>query len=525
MNEALAQLPANLSNHLRLSVLALGLALAIGLPLALLAARRPRLRAALLAVVGVVQTVPGLALLALMVPVVAGLSGALEAATGRTLSALGFLPALMALSLYGLLPIVRNAIVGINGVDPATVEVARGLGMSPRQVLRRVELPLAAPVIVAGVRTAAVWVVGTATLATPVGQRSLGNFIFAGLQTRNWTLVAVGCVASAVLALSIDGLLGLIERAAAERKRGLGLAAGLALAALFLGGIAAPSLLRNSSERPIRVGAKTFTEQYILAELLAERLESAGFRAERVTGLGSNFALDALSSGDVDILVDYTGTIWSSSMKRTGTASRDEVMKQVISWLKNEARVTLLGPLGFENAYALAMRREVADRLNIRTIEDLARHADSLSFGTDYEFLDRPEWASLVSTYGLAFATMDSYDPSFLYDAARRGEVDVISAYTTDGRIDAFDLVLLEDPRQAIPPYDAVLMLSEAAASDRRLVDALRPLIGAIGPDAMRRANGAVDSGRSTSPAAAARSLAADLVRDAAISTSVPAVE
>ncbi|HEY5952414.1 MAG TPA: ABC transporter permease, partial [Kofleriaceae bacterium] len=209
MSELLRGLPPLLASHLELALLALLIAAAISLPLAIVVAARPRLSFVVVSAAGVVQTVPGLALLALMVPVLAK--------TGW-LSPFGFPPALIALTLYAILPILRNAVTGLRGVDPAAREAARGMGMSAWQLMRIVELPLAAPVIAAGLRTATVWTVGAATLATPIGQPCLGNYIFAGLQTRNGRLLFVGVVASAALAITLDLLLGAVERALARRR-------------------------------------------------------------------------------------------------------------------------------------------------------------------------------------------------------------------------------------------------------------------------------------------------------------------
>src|SRR5262245_10776458 len=169
LTELAARLPDYLGGHMLLSVAALAVGLAISLPLGIMASRRPKLAEMLLGTAGVLQTVPTLALLVLMVPLLGGL--------------IGFWPAFVALTLYSILPILANTVIGIRGVDPALIEAARGLGMSDRQMLRRVQLPLAAPVIISGIRTATVLVVGTATLATPVGGESLGNYIFAGLAT------------------------------------------------------------------------------------------------------------------------------------------------------------------------------------------------------------------------------------------------------------------------------------------------------------------------------------------------------
>lgn len=501
MSEALADqlalLPRLLAAHLGLTLVALAAGVLIALPVAALALRVRAVQGPALAVASVVQTIPGLALLALMVPLL-----------GR----IGWLPAVLALTLYSVLPLLRNTVAGVRAVDPAIVEAARGVGMRPGQVLLRVELPLASPVIIAGLRTAAVWVVGIATLATPVGAASLGDYIFSGLQTQNSVAVVTGCVAAALLALALDGLIRLFELAATRRSRRLAAAA----AALTLAGLAAvygPSLVEaragaaspDSERREVVVGAKTFTEQYVLAHLLAERLEAAGFATRRLESLGSTVVFDALVAGEIDCTVDYTGTIWANHMRRVDFADAETTRREVCGWLERERGVVCLGPLGFENAYAFAMRRSDAERLGVRTLEDLAAVAPGLRLAGDYELFSRPEWEAARLAYGLRFRERRSLDPTLMYGAVRDGQVDVIGAYSTDGRIDAYGLVTLDDPRQALPPYDAILLCSAPAASDAMLVAALGPLIGAIDDDLMRRANRQVDvDGRTVHEAAAA---------------------
>lgn len=490
-------LPGNLANHLLITVLPLMLGAAISLPLAILAVRIPAMRYPALTVVSVIQTIPSLALLALMVPLLAAVSSLTARLMGVEISALGFYPTVIALTLYSMLPMLRNTVTGILGVDPAMTEAARGVGMTGFQTLRMVELPLALPVIIAGLRTATVWTVGMATLATPVGQRCLGNYIFSGLQTRNWTAVLFGCVAAAVLAILLDLLIGALQKAAEERRRSLAVGSGIGLAAVLLCGLVAPTVVGwargTSADRPVIVGSKTFTEQYILTELIAGQLRDAGFAIRKKESLGSTVVFDGLLNDEIDCYVDYTGTIWANHMHREGSGSRSEVLHEVTDWLQQTHNVRCLGSLGFENAYALAMRREQAEKLGIKSIADLARHAPQLTIGSDYEFFSRPEWQALRETYGLKFADGDSYDPTFMYQAVAKGRVDVIAAFTSDGRIKQYDLVLLDDPQHAIPPYDAVVLLSPNASQRPGLADALKPLIGAIDVDAMRQANFMVD--------------------------------
>jgi len=487
--EQLELLPTLLAAHVELTLVALAVGIAISLPLALLCARFRALAGPLLAVAGVIQTIPALALLALMVPLLGEI--------GRT-------PALIALVLYSVLPIARNAVTGLADIDPALVEAARGVGMSETQALLRVRLPLAMPVIVAGVRTAAVWTVGLATLSTPVGAPSLGNFIFSGLQTLNSSAVLVGCVSAAVLALVLDGLVRLLEVAAQRGSKRLGLAA-LAGFAVIVGWLAWRRAEHGGpSHDVVRIGAKTFTEQYVLAKRIAMQLERVGVEVEAVQSLGSSVVFDALVMGDIDVYVDYTGTIWANAMKRSDNPGAARVLVEVTEWLARERGVVCLGALGFEDAYAIAMPRSLAQRLEVRNLEQLAPHTPSLTIGGDYEFFARPEWSAVRDAYGLQFAATRSFDPSLMFRAAAEGEVGVLSAFSSDGRIAAFDLVVLEDPREALPPYDAIVLLSRRAAADPRVTAALRPLIGAIDDEAMRRANQKVDvEHRSVSEAAA----------------------
>ncbi|MBE7217291.1 MAG: ABC transporter permease/substrate-binding protein [Caulobacteraceae bacterium] len=520
MDERLAAawrvLPERLAAHVALSGAAILLAAAISLPLALLAVRRPRLRWALLSLAGLIQTVPGLALVALFYPLLLLVSQGLHSLHLPGVPALGFLPAVLALTLYGLLPMLRNAVAGLAGVAPALREAADGIGMTPRQKLLWVEAPLAAPVVMAGVRTSAVLVIGTAVLATTVGQPSLGDYIFSGLQTEDWVAVLFGCAAAAGLAIAVDQLLGLLEAAAARRdprRAALG-GAGLALLALLS---LAPGAVRALAPRTpgYVIGAKNFSEQFILADLMAARLRATGARVDERTGLGSAVIFRALVANDLDAYVDYSGTLWTNVLGRRDTPPRAQLLAQLRKELKRRYGVELLGPLGFENAYALTMRADRARALGVRTLEDLAPRTPQLVLGADLEFLQRPEWRALRDAYGLRFKAAHAYTPTFMYRALDDGEADVITAFSSDGRLAGGRLLALADPRGAAPSYDAVLLVAPRRVADARLHAALSPLLGAIDAAHMRAANAQVDLGGRT-PAQAATALSTGLSRGGA---------
>ncbi len=469
---ALWDLRDALAAHVLLSAAALGLGIVLALPLAVWASRSARVARISLGLASLIQTIPALALLALFFPLLLSL----RAVFGRGLPTLGFLPALLALALYAVLPILRNAVTARQTMDAGVLDAADAVGMTPAQKLSLVEAPLAAPFVMAGIRTAAVWTIGAATLATTVGQASLGDPIFAGLQTQNWALVLAGCIAAAGLALAADGALALAERGLAARRpilmwAGLGIvAAGLAWASL-----AGRAPARDAGRPVVTIGAKNFSEQYILARLIGLRLERAGYTVRYREGLGSAVIYGAVKSGAIDVYVDYAGTLWANEMKRSDTLPRAAMVQAIGAWSAHTGGgVHMLGALGFENAYAFAMNGTAARAKRIATLADLARAAPGLTLGSDLEFLQRPEWRAVKAAYGLNFAKTRNFAPSFMYDALRGDEADVISAFSSDGRIAADKLVVLGDPKGALPSYDALLLVAPARAQDARFLATLR---------------------------------------------------
>ena len=487
MIEQLSLLPHYLTAHLQLTLLALLLSIIGSIPVGIAATRIKWLERPTLAVASVIQTIPSLAFLALMVPILSFLE----------LRSIGFLPAIIGLTLYGVLPVLRNTVTGIAGVPPEFKEAARGVGMTPHQQLTLVELPLAMPVIIAGIRTATIWLVGITTLSTPVGATSLGNYIFSGLQTRNYSAIIIGCIAAAALALLLDGLVRAIEAGLVKRKR-RSLVTSLSIFAVLYGYVFVTLLspLFGEQTRPVVIGSKTFTEQYILSNTLARWIEQETVhQTELVQSLGSMVAFDALNAGDIDIYVDYSGTLWANAMHRSDSnSSRVEVLNAVTRFLHNEHGITIGATLGFENAYALAVRRTDALQNDLLSISDLRPFAPSLSIGGDYEFFARPEWIAIRDTYGLEFRELRTMDPALMYQATNEREVDVIGAFSTDGRISSYDLQVLKDDLNTIPPYDAVVLLSARLAYDApEVLSAIARLDGMISAETMRRMNRLVD--------------------------------
>ncbi|RCS52855.1 ABC transporter permease subunit [Bremerella cremea] len=489
----LSFLPDRLWGHVFLSFSSILAGVLISIPLGIYCSRRPKFEKVAVTIANIIQTIPGMALLAIMV-----------FALNRT----GMLPAWIALVLYSILPILRNTIAGMKSVDAGCLEAADGIGLNRWQRLRIVELPLAAPTILAGIRTASAWVVGAATLAYPVGATSLGDYIFAGLQTSNPAALMVGCVFSAGLALLLDMILGGLEKA--SQKRSLAWALG-SLGCLVLVAVS-PLLMKVMQqqqtrsltgeaiastdfvqEQPYVIGGKAFTEQYILIDYLRGVLAEENRETEAKAGLGSTIVLDSLKRGEIDCYVDYTGTLWANAMERKDNVSTAEMMIDIGTYLKEESGVLALGPLGFRNDYVFAMRKGQAEELGIESIDDLVQHADKLTAACEIEFWSRPEWEAVQSKYGLQFGKIKSMDANLMYGALSRGDADVIVAYRTDGRLASGEFVELEDPRFALPPYDAVLLVSPRLAKDRVATEKLRNLVNTISTEKMRKANSQID--------------------------------
>jgi osmoprotectant transport system permease protein len=405
--------------------------------------------------------------------------------------------AVVVLILYGLLPIVRTTIAGITGIDRSVREAGEAMGMTPGELLRLVELPLALPSIVAGVRVAAVVGVGSATIAAAIGAGGLGEYIYRGLSMVDSTVILAGAVPAALLALVVDGALLLVERRLSSR-RGWGGVGAAAAAVAVVALVTSVSLL--AARRPsgaIVVGSKNFTEQVILGELLAQTIErDAGLPVDRRLNLGGTLICDrALLTGDVDVYVEYTGTALTAIFHQPIVSGAERVFEAVRAQYAKTGR-TLLPPLGFDNTFAILVRGRDARALGLRTIDDAARQAPKWRAGFGYEFLERPDgYPGLAAAYGLRFAQPPGVmDVSLSYRALASGQVDLIAGDATAGLIRGLDLVPLEDDRHFFPPYDAApVARAETLLRHPRLRAALERLAGRVSADDMRAMNYAAD--------------------------------
>ncbi len=493
-----SELLGMLGQHVLLVVLSTAVAVAVGVPLGILATRRPRLGAPLIAMANIVQTVPSLAMFGFLIPL-------------PFIGGVGARAALVVLILYGLLPVIRTTTTGLSSIDRAIIESGVAMGMTPKQLLLQVELPLALPAIVAGVRVATVVGVGAATIAAAIGAGGLGEYIFRGLSMVDPTVILAGAIPAALLALLADSSLTWLERRLSSRHRSkrsqlqtVKMATAIVML-LLIGGSIASGRGRGS----IVVGSKNFTEQVILGEMMAQAIERFGATSvERRLNLGGTFICDrALRSGDIDVYVEYTGTALTAIFRRS--ISRDQA--EVLSRVREEyakAGVTMLAPLGFNNTFAVLVRGGDARRLGLRTISDAAPHAPSWRAGFGYEFLERADgYRGLIQAYGIRFGGQPRVmDLTLIYRALAEGQLDFIAGDATSGLIEGLDLAMLEDDRHYFPPYDAVpVARTQALLASPSLDKAIAQLAGRISERDMRAMNHSVDVSRRD---------AADVVRE-----------
>ncbi len=487
--------------HLMLVLVSTSIAVAIGLPLGILLSRRPRLRTPVLGFANVMQTVPSLALFGLLIPL-------------KYVGGIGWRTAVVALVLYALLPVIRNTVTGILGVDRNVREAAVAMGMTDRQILWQVELPLAAGVILTGVRVAVVISVGVATIAAAVGAGGLGTYIFRGLRQYDNHLLLAGAVPAALMALAADFGLGLLEkrfdparrRATKRRRPAVRALAWAALAAVLLAGAyvawrgSRASSSGGATNRPrVIVGSKDFTESVLLAEIFAQLLEARGVEVVRTYELAGNVPHESLLAGAIDAYPEYTGTSYMAILKHPLDTDPRRVYETVKRDYAEKFNVEVGPPLGFDNTFAVLVRGEDARRLNLKTVSDAAPHAPAWRAGFGQDFMSRADgYPGFARAYDLKFAAPPrEMDLSLTYRALATRQVDLIAGNSTDGLISALDLFQLEDDRRYFPPYEAVILVRrDTLGRVPAAAEVLALLKGRLSTEEMRRLNNEVDGNK-----------------------------
>lgn len=248
----------------------------------------------------------------------------------------------------------------------------------------------------------------------------------------------------------------------------------------------------------ITVGGKDYTEQVLMVHLVSELVEAeTDLEVERKPFLGgTSVVFNALDSGDIDAAVEYTGSGLGAVLDEDLIKDEDELFDRVRDQYDEQFDIKWLDPLGFNNTYALAMRKEKAEELGIEKVSDLEEYAEDFTIASDDEFLERDEdgMDQMLETYDLEFADTKGMDPGLMYGALDEEELDVIVGFSTDGRIPAFDLKILEDDKQFLPPYDAAITVRNDTLEEYpELEDVLNKLSDEFTDEVMAELNAEVD--------------------------------
>lgn len=465
MTEHISQIITRLLEHIEMTAISVGLAIIIGVPLGILISYVRKLDKPIIGVANVVQAIPSMALLGLAIP----------------LLGIGTLPAVVMVIIYSLLPIIKNTYTGIASIDAEMVEAAKGIGLTKWQVLQKVKLPMALPVIMAGVRISAVTAVGLMTMAAFIGAGGLGYLVFSGIRTANNLQILAGAIPACILALLVDFLMGLVEKlvmplslqknfsSAKEeskrkrRRQKLTLAVAGVLILVLIGNSAIGAMRQD--EKTIVVGSKDFTEQLILCNLYADVIEhDTDINVVREENLGgSQICYEAIKKGEVDMYIDYTGTIYVSILGHTAKPDMEAVYRECKEELAKNDNIALLPQAAFNNTFTLAVDKETAAKYGLSSMKDFRKCDSQLILGSTLEFLNRPDdgLPGLEKKYGIKFKDNVGIDGSPRFTALENDEVDVINAFATDGLLKKYDLVTLTDDAGYFPPYYATPMIRQ----------------------------------------------------------------
>lgn len=485
--------------HIELTVLAVLISIAIGIPLGILITRIQKLSAPIIGIANIMQSIPSLALLGFLIPILG----------------IGSKPAITMVVLYSLLPIIKNTFTGMTNINPSTLEAAEGMGLTKSQILTKIQLPLALPVIMSGIRISAVTAVGLMTIAAFIGAGGLGYLVFSGVQTVDNNMILAGAIPACILALALDFIIGKVEKVVVpdgikasnsrlksrrrnkifKNKKFKIVAAALVVVIVGLGLFNAFA----SNKKTIVIGSKNFNEQLILGNIMASLIEhNTDYKVEKKLNLGgTNVVFNAIKSGDIDMYVEYTGTGLVNIMKKQVPSDQDKVYNEVKDYFKENYNIDWLKPLGFNNTFVLALKEELADKYNIDTISDLSKVSGNLNLGSTMEFANRPDgYIGLKKLYPLNFKNVKGIDGGLRYSALSQNSVQVIDAFSTDGLLEKFKLKLLKDDKKFFPPYYAVpIIRDDTLKKYPELGPLLNKLEGSITDADMRKLNYRVDNG------------------------------
>ena len=431
-----------LLEHVEISLISILIAILIGGLAGILISEFQKTAKPTLGVINFLYTIPSISMLGFLIP----------------FSGVGNATAVIALTVYALLPMVRNTHTGITNVDPAILEAAKGMGSTRMQVLFKIKLPLAMPVIMSGIRNMVTMTIALAGIASFIGAGGLGVAIYRGITTNNAAMTMTGSLLIALLALVMDFVLGFIEKrmgkhSVKDKKQNKIMAI---IAILLCLGIVGSILMSTQKKDTIHIATKPMTEQYILGEMLDILIEQdTDLNVELTQGVGGGTSniQPAMESGEFDLYPEYTGTSWNMVLKHDGLYTED-LFSELEKEYNDKYDMKWVGMYGFNNTYSLVVRREIAEKYHLKTYSDLKAVAGNLTFGAEYDFFEREDgYDALCKTYGLNFGKTMDLDIGLKYQAINQKKIDVMVVFTTDGQLSASDVVVLEDDKNFYPSY------------------------------------------------------------------------
>ncbi|WP_395322459.1 ABC transporter permease/substrate-binding protein [Levilactobacillus parabrevis] len=464
----------SIGQHIGLSLISLLIAAVIAIPLAILLMNHKRSANVMLQITSVLQTIPSLALLGILIPIVG----------------IGTVPSIIALVIYAVMPIFQNTYAGLTTINPNLEEAATAFGLSRRMKLFRIELPLAMPMIVSGIRIAMVLIIGTATLAALIGAGGLGTYILLGIETNNNALLIIGAVLSAILALVFGAGIDWLGKLSFKK-------AGLVVLTLIvlIGGFAGYRKI-VSPTTDITIAGKMGSEPEILINMYKDLIEHDHPNMQVTTKAnfgGTSFLFKALKSGSIDIYPEFTGTVLESLVTGQKSASHDPqtTYKVAKRALKSQDQMAYLKPMQYQNGYDLAVTKQFAKKYNLKTISDLTAVEDRIHAGFDPDFYQLKDgYPGLSKTYGLKFASAKTMEPSIRYKAIANGKVNLVDGYTTDPEIQEYHLVVLKDDKGFFPPYQGAPLMTEKLLTEHpELRTTLNKLAGKVSTTDMQKMN------------------------------------
>lgn len=473
-----------LVEHIVISLIAIVIAIFIGGVAGILISEFDRVAKPTMAVINFLYTIPSISMLGFLIP----------------FSGVGNATAIIALTIYALLPMVRNTHTGIVGVNAGILEAATGMGSTRWQLLYKIKLPLAMPVIFSGIRSMVTMTIALGGIASFIGAGGLGVAIYRGITTNNPAMTLCGSLLIAVLALVVDALLGAIERRLRKRHGVVcrsNRVIAVVCAALVLGAVGFGIAGQQSSDT-LRIATKPMTEQYILGEMLDILVEQdTDLDVTLTQGVGGGTAniMPGMENDEFDLYPEYTGTAWNTVLKETSVYSEDQ-FPELTQAYTDKYDMSWVGMYGFNNTYRIAVRKEIADQYDLKTTSDLATVANGLTFGAQYDYFEREDgYDAVCAAYNMQFARTMDIDIGLKYQALAEGQIDATCVFTTDGQLSSPNVVVLEDDLGFFPSYlCGNIVRNDVLNAHPELRDVLEKLEGKISDLDMAKMNYAVET-------------------------------